>query len=278
MGEQHYWLQVHEKAKQWIQEAAQLLKESLKEQIDVEFKSSYDDLVTNMDRKIEQYLIERIHEHYPDHRIVSEEGFGDEVSSLDGIIWLLDPIDGTMNFVHQQRHFAISIGVYENGVGRVGLIKDVMADDLYHCIKGEGAYINDKRLPQLENKKLNESIIAINATWVNDNKRIDPEIMRPIARKSRGTRSYGSAAIELAYIAAGTLDAYFTMRLSPWDYGAGLILIEEVGGKATRVDGAPIDLLKQNSLLVANPGIHQEITQHIKAEIAEGKFIEKPVD
>ncbi|MFC7392407.1 inositol monophosphatase family protein [Scopulibacillus cellulosilyticus] len=279
MGKQQYWLQVHEKAKQWIQEAAQLLKDSFKDQIDVQFKSSYDDLVTNMDKKIEQYLIGRIHEHYPDHRIISEEGFGDEVSSADGIIWLLDPIDGTMNFVHQQRHFAISIGVYENGIGRVGLINDVVAGDLYHCIKGEGAYINEQKLPQLRDKKLNESIIAINATWINDNKRIDPEIMRPIARQCRGTRSYGTAAIELAYIAAGTLDAYFTMRLSPWDYGAGLILIEEVGGKATRADGDPIDLLKQNSLLVGNPGLHQEIINHIKTEIGDkGKFIEKPAE
>ncbi|TCP30515.1 myo-inositol-1(or 4)-monophosphatase [Scopulibacillus darangshiensis] len=270
-----FWKALHCNVTEWMKEAGGILEQSFTDQLDVQYKTSYDDLVTNMDKQIEQFFIQRIHQHYPDHRIISEEGFGDDVTSSEGILWLIDPIDGTMNFVHQRRHFAISVGIYEDGVGRAGFIYDVIADDLYHCIKGQGAFLNQAKLPMLKDVKLNESLFSINATWVNKNRRIDPEIMQPIAKSCRGTRSYGSAAIELAYVASGTLDAYFTMRLAPWDYGAGLILIEEVGGKATRVDGSPIDLLNQNSLLVGKKGLQEEIVQHIKNEVSKGKFIQK---
>ncbi|WP_085524116.1 inositol monophosphatase family protein [Tuberibacillus sp. Marseille-P3662] len=269
------WHDIYKQAKAWIYEAGEILKTSLAEQLDVQFKSSHDDLVTNMDKRIEQFFIERIHKHYPEHKIVSEEGFGDEVDKEHGTLWLIDPIDGTMNFVHQKRHFAVSIGIYEHGKGRIGLIYDVMADDLYHCLAGEGAYLNDTLLPSLEAVPLNESVICINTTWVNENRRIDPDIMRPIAAKCRGTRSYGSAAIELAYVATGILDAYFTMRLAPWDYGAGLILLNEVDGIATRADGSPIDLLKQNSILAGRPSVYHDLSKHIESEVAGGKHIDK---
>lgn len=271
----NYWEQIHNKTTKWIKEAGEILSGSLTEQIDVQFKTSHDDLVTNMDKQIEQFFIKRINDHYPNHRVVSEEGFGDDVESTEGILWLIDPIDGTMNYVHQRRHFAISIGIYEDGVGRVGFIYDVIARDLYHCIKGQGAFINQTKLPMLAEVKQEDALFSVNATWVNRNRRIDPDIIRPIALSCRGTRSYGSAAIELAYVAAGTLDAYFTMRLAPWDYGAGLILLEEVGGVATRVDGSPIDLLKQNSVLAGKKGLQQGMVNHIQKEIKNGKFIDQ---
>lgn len=265
------WQEIYESARQWILEAGDILRKSLEGQLDVQFKSSSDDLVTNMDRKIEQFFISKIKAHYHDHRIISEEGYGDEVEHTDGVLWLIDPIDGTMNFVHQKRHFAISVGIFEEGVGRVGLIYDVVADDLYHCLSGNGAFINDKKLPMLQGTPIEESILAINTTWVNENKKIDPEIIRAVAAKARGTRSYGSAAIELAYIAAGTLDGYFTMRLSPWDYGAGIILIQEVGGVVTQVNGQSISIIQANSLFAGRASIHEEVIGHIKQQIVNGK-------
>ncbi|WEG11717.1 inositol monophosphatase family protein [Pullulanibacillus sp. KACC 23026] len=275
MSEQIDWYAIRDRAKEWILDAGEQLKEALKSTLQVETKSSPDDLVTNMDRQIEEFFIQHIRESFPGHYIISEEGYGDKLSELKGIIWMIDPIDGTMNFVHQKRHFSISIGVYENGVGRVGLILDVMNGDLYHCVKGSGAFQNDSKLPPLTETSLNEAVISINATWLNQNRRIDPDIVRPIARQCRGTRSYGSAAIELAYVACGALDLYWSMRLAPWDIGAGLILVEEVGGAATRVDGSPINLLKQNSLLVGNPSVHQTVSNHIQQEIESGKFVEQ---
>lgn len=274
MSEQIDWVELRDQAKGWILEAGEQLRQAVHSELTVESKSSPDDLVTNMDRQIEQFFIEKIHEAYPDHHIVSEEGFGDDVKEEGGILWLIDPIDGTMNFVHQKRHFSISIGIYEEGIGRVALILDVMNNDLYHCVKGLGAYQNDQKLLPLEPTPLEESVVSMNATWLTRNRRIDPEMVRPIAQKCRGTRSYGSAAIELAYVACGAIDIYLSMRLAPWDVGAGLILVEEVGGVATRANGDPLNLLSQNSLLVGNPHTHEIVLSHFKKSINEGLYIQ----
>jgi myo-inositol-1(or 4)-monophosphatase len=225
----------------------------------IDTKSSADDLVTNIDQETEQFFIERIRETYPEHQILGEEGFGDKLDKLDGTVWIIDPIDGTMNFVHQQRNFAISVAVYEDGVGKVGLIYDVVHDELYHAKLGEGAYLNDTKLPDLEEVTVDRAVIALNATWITENKRIDPTILAPLVKKVRGTRSYGSAALEMAYVATGRIDAYITLRLSPWDFAAGLILVNELGGKVTTLHGEPLDLLGQNSVFVSKPGLHEVI-------------------
>lgn len=255
------WTNLDTYAKQWIVEAGNMIRNSFSSELMIKKKSSPDDLVTNMDHEIEQFFIKKITETFPTHRILGEEGFGNDVKSLDGIVWMIDPIDGTMNFVHQQRNFAISIGVYENGVGKIGLIFDVVSEDLYHAIQGQGAYLNDVKLPKLQPVKLEEAIIGINATWVTENKRIDPSKLAPLIKRVRGTRSYGSAAIELAYVAAGKLDAYITMRLSPWDFAAGLVLIEEVGGTVSTIDGKPLELLKQNTVFASNVSFHDVVVE-----------------
>lgn len=270
------WFVLEEKATGWILEAGALLKQSLTASLDVQYKSSHNDLVTNMDKTIEQFFVNRIKSAYPDHRIISEEGFGDQIASADGIIWLVDPIDGTMNFVIQKRHFAISIGIYENGEGRAAFIYDVMNDDLYHCIAGNGAFLNKRRLLPLREVQKEDALLGLNVTWVQKNRRIDPSIMAAVAHKIRGTRAYGSAAIELAYVASGLLDGYFTMRLSPWDFGAGLILIKEVGGVITRADGLPIDIIRKNSVLAGKKGFHDELVAHIQEQLSQGKLFENP--
>ncbi|WP_339145671.1 MULTISPECIES: inositol monophosphatase family protein [unclassified Sutcliffiella] len=253
------WREIDENAKKWTREAGERIRASFSNELMIDTKSSADDLVTNIDRETEQFFIERIRETYPEHQILGEEGFGDELDKLDGTVWIIDPIDGTMNFVHQQRNFAISVAVYEDGVGKVGLIYDVVHDELYHAKLGEGAYLNDTKLPDLEEVTVERAVIALNATWITENKRIDPTILAPLVKKVRGTRSYGSAALEMAYVATGRIDAYITLRLSPWDFAAGLILVNELGGKVTTLHGEPLDLLGQNSVFVSKPGLHEVI-------------------
>ncbi|MGM7701015.1 inositol monophosphatase family protein [Pseudalkalibacillus sp. Hm43] len=253
------WNHISNHAMDWAYEAGTVIRESFKKQLTIETKSNADDLVTNMDREVETFLIDKIRKHYPDHQILGEEGSGDDVQSMEGTVWIIDPIDGTMNFVHQQTNFAISIAVYHEGEGKVGLIYNVVNDEMFHAIKGNGAYMNEHRLPKLQNVELEKSIIAINATWITSNKRMDPSILIPIVDRCRGTRSYGSAAIELAFVAAGRLDAYITMRLSPWDFAAGKILIEEVGGTITNLDGEELDMLGKNSIFAGTQNLHQYI-------------------
>ncbi|WP_396125656.1 inositol monophosphatase family protein [Bacillus sp. Marseille-Q3570] len=253
------WDDIRDQAVSWANEAGDVIRKSFEKELTVETKSNADDLVTNMDREVEQYLIDKISETYPQHKILGEEGVGEEVTSLDGTVWIIDPIDGTMNFVHQQTNFAISIGVYHEGIGMVGVIYNVIYDEMFHAVKDDGAYLNNVKLPDLEEVPIEKSIIAINATWITRNKRIDPARLIPVVDRCRGTRSYGSAAIELAFVAAGRLDAYITMRLSPWDFAAGKILIEEVGGRVTNLDGKPLDMLGKNSIFAGKSGLHEQI-------------------
>lgn len=246
-------------AKQLVKEAGELIKKSFSKVLNIETKSHANDLVTNMDKEIEEYFIHKLKSHFPDHRVLGEEGVGSNPKELSGVVWIIDPIDGTMNFIHQQRNFAISVGIYENGVGMIGLIYDVVHDELYHAKKAEGAYINDKPLSPLSPVGVEEAVIGINSTWVTQNRRIDSSILSPLVRAVRGTRSYGSAALEMAYVAAGRLDSYMTLRLSPWDFAAGIILVEEVGGKCTTLKGEKLNLLGENSVFIANASFHEAV-------------------
>ncbi|MCZ0754244.1 inositol monophosphatase family protein [Anoxybacillus sp. J5B_2022] len=259
------WEHIDECARKWLKEAGVRIRETFEQQLTVQMKSNRKDLVTNVDKETEQFFIERIKETFPEHRVLGEEGFGDDVGALDGVVWIIDPIDGTMNFIHQQRNFAISIGVFHDGIGQLGYIYDVVHDELYYAQKGKGAFLNGRPLPRLQPVEISEAIISLNTTWVIENARIDPSVLAPLVKAVRGTRSYGSAALEMAYVATGRLDAYITMRLSPWDFAGGLVIVEEVGGIVTNVYGEPLQLLGQNSVLVAKPGLHEQIvTKYIR--------------
>ncbi|MGN8645154.1 inositol monophosphatase family protein [Gracilibacillus sp. HCP3S3_G5_1] len=251
---------IFEDAKQWIYQAGQLIRNQIDDPYQIDTKSDANDLVTAVDRSTEQFFTKKIREKYPSHSIVGEEGYGDKVESLDGTLWIIDPIDGTMNFVHQKRNFAISIGIFHDGIGEIGLIYNVMEDILYSGKRGEGAYRNQDKLPLLgEEVTLETSIIALNSSLACENKRINEKKVQQLIHDSRGTRSYGSAALEFAFVAEGIIDAYLTMRLAPWDFAAGLILVEEVGGITIQANGQPVNLLEKNTILTCNKAIKEQL-------------------
>jgi myo-inositol-1(or 4)-monophosphatase len=244
-------------AQRIIREAAVRIRDSFSYDLQIETKSNANDLVTNIDRETEQFFIDQIQEAYPTHRILGEEGMGERVEHLDGIVWIIDPIDGTMNFVKQHRHFMISVGIFENGIGKLGYIFDVMREDMFYAIANEGAWYNDSPLRKLAPLKIEEAVIGINANWVTPNTRLNHEKIIDLVRTVRGTRSYGSAAMEIAFVVTGKLDAYLSMRLSPWDIGGGTIIAKEVGAIATNLNGDYFDFLSTDTFLIANPHIHQ---------------------
>lgn len=257
------WESVYKFARELVLDAGEQIRNSFKNQLTIDFKENASDLVTNMDKQIEQFFINKINDTFPAHRILGEEGQGDDVTSLEGTVWIIDPIDGTMNFVHMQRHFAISVGIYHNGEGIIGLIYDVAADDLYYAIKGKGAFFNDVQLPMLHSIDIGEAVIGINAAWGIEKKRIDGSIIPSLIQDVRGTRSFGSATIEMAYIATGRIDGYISLRLSPWDYAAGKIIIEEVGGRISSINGEHLGMLtKQTPVFAAKPGLHEYIIEN----------------
>ncbi|WP_026905981.1 inositol monophosphatase family protein [Paucisalibacillus globulus] len=252
--------EINRKAKEWILEAGRTIRNKINDPLDISSKSNPNDLVTSMDKNTEKYFLEKIKSTFPDHFLIGEEGFGDEVKALDGTVWIIDPIDGTMNFVQQKRNFAISVAIYHDGVGEVGLIYNVMEDQLYSARRGEGAFKNEVKLPPLKKTTvLEESVIGLNHLWLCENKLVDEKIMQDLVKTARGSRTYGSAAIELAFVAEGVLEGYLAMSLSPWDFAAGMILIKEVGGITTNIDGKGIKMLERNSVFAGHPEVHSRI-------------------
>lgn len=246
-------------AKELLREAGTIIRASLNEDISVSSKAHANDLVTNMDYEIEQFFIERVRTNDVQHRVMGEEGFGDSVKTLEGVVWILDPIDGTMNFIHQKRNFAISLGIWIDGVGQFGFIYDVIHDEMYEAERGKGAFLNGKSIKRLQETVLSEAIVGMNASWTIPNKRCEHEGMIQLVRDVRGIRSYGSAALEIAYVATGRIDAYISMRLSPWDIAGGRVIAEEVGAIATNLRGEQLTMLGQETFFVANPAIHEQI-------------------
>lgn len=254
--------ELYNQAKNWIYDVGKMIKEKINDPLEVSSKSNPNDLVTSMDQAVEKFFATKIKSRYPDHFIIGEEGYGDEVTTLDGTIWIIDPIDGTMNFYHQKQNFAISIGIYDDGVGEIGLIYDVMADILYSAKRGQGAFKNKEKLQPLSHPiQMETAIIGLNHHWLRQNRLVDETVMHNLIKTIRGSRTYGSAALELAYVAEGILDGYLSMRLSPWDIAAGNILVREVGGIITDIDGNELDMLNKQSIVACHPKLHQTIIQ-----------------
>ena len=240
---------------EWIYDAAKLIKSSFEENLDIQQKSNRNDLVTNIDKAVEKQFIEKIHQFFPGERIMGEEGFGDEFQNLDGIVWIIDPIDGTLNFIKQQYDFAIMVAVYEDGIGQAGFIYDVMQDKMYSAHKGKGAYCNKKKLPPVKDLSLKEGLVAISSALMSK----EEGLARLVGRASSGVRLIGSAGIETAHVASGQLIGYIAASLAPWDIAAGKIIAEEVGLIYTKMNGSSIHLLQKNPSLVATPTAQKEI-------------------
>jgi myo-inositol-1(or 4)-monophosphatase len=253
---------IYEHAKKWVHEAGELIRQKINDPMIIETKAHAKDLVTTVDKETEYFLAENIRKTFPDHLLFSEEGYGDDVTSLDGTVWIVDPIDGTMNFVHQRRNFAISIGIFHQGIGEIGFVYDVMADILYSAKRGEGAYKNDEKLPMLkENLDLGEAVLGFNHKWLCENSVIDERVVQQLVEKIRGVRAYGSAALKLAYVTEGIIDGYLTMNLAPWDIAGGMILAHEVGAVTTNLSGGEVNMLTNDCSLTCLPAIQNEIIQ-----------------
>ncbi len=253
--------QLFHHAKEWVLEAGSIIRESLKQEIEVEFKTSPADLVTIMDRKIETYFIEQINHHFPTHFILGEEGMSENGPSnpLDGTVWIIDPIDGTTNFVHQKRNFSISVGIYQNGEAQLGFIYDPVEGELFYAEKGKGAYLNGIKLPVLKDTTLEHSILSFNHLWLTPNEKCDYKKLQVLVEKARGTRCIGSASLEMAYVACGRLDAYLDFRLSPWDIAAGLLILDEVNIKTLTIEGKQIDVFHPSTTVFSRTKLSNEI-------------------
>lgn len=242
------------------------LTRKCKKVIDVEFKTSASDLVTEKDREIEQFFAKKINENYSNHYILGEEGtVSDQRYNVkEELVWIIDPIDGTTNFVNQKINFAISVALYEKGTPIFGIVYDPIKDELFHALKGNGAYLNDKKLETLKPVSKRDSLISFNSMWAIPNEKIDYNKMWPLIEESRGIRYIGSAALEIVWITVGRLDAYIDFRLSPWDIAAGIVILQELGGEVHTLEQKPFDLFTGSSTLFSRPMLSSEIKDMFK--------------
>jgi len=245
--------------KNWLNQAANKILESLTTDLNVEIKTNRTDLVTDMDRQIEQDLIKQIKKHFPNDKIISEEGFGDAIETInmeEDTVWFLDPIDGTLNFVLQEENFAVMLAVYEKGIGQQAYVYDVIQGRLYWAIKGEGVHCNDQLLPEMKNTSLNNGLFASNSMYLSDEQVI---FNTEITKQAMGVRTIGSAGIETTEITKGSTVAYVSYGLKPWDLAPGLMMVEENGGTVSHLDGTPIDLLDAKPTIMGTPAAVDEI-------------------
>ena len=261
------WEQVKDLIIQWMKEIRPTITQSFNQTLTVETKEHLNDLVTDIDKAVEKFLSEKIHFHFPEDNVVGEEGMNNNETNKEGYTWYIDPIDGTMNFVHQKENFCVSIAVYDKEVGILGVIYDVMNEDFYYGILGMGAYKNDIRLEPLKEVEINTSIIGMNSSWLIPNNKVDYERIVEVVRNVRGVRSYGSACLELATVATQKLDAYLSLNLSPWDFASGKIIVEELGGVALNLKNEPLSVLeKKSTILIGNKNVCKNIIRIINKE------------
>jgi myo-inositol-1(or 4)-monophosphatase len=246
-------------AQEIIRQAAQNALEKMDARYQVDTKTNYTDLVTTIDRENEQLINKRLREIDPASKILSEEGFGDKgIRSLAGHVWIVDPIDGTMNFVKQHNNFAVMLALYVDGQPVLGYIMDVINHRLYHGRAGHGVFVNDQRLSTPHDLGLQESLVAMNRGLVLNG----DEAIRKVAQTAIGLRMYGSAGIEMIGVITGQLGAYIS-HLKPWDLAAGRMLAEELGLIVKSIDGGSINVLSSNLVLVATSQVSRDIRQII---------------
>ena len=209
----------------WIYEAAEKIKAGLGEALKVDQKSGRTDLVTNVDKAVQEFIVDKINAFDPDAKILGEENGQDQTPIDKGRLFVIDPIDGTLNFVMQQENFCIMIAVYEEGMGQLGFIYDVMRDELlWGGPKVGKVFYNHKELAKPENKSLSQGLMGMNAGLYRENH----YHAQTIAKESMGIRVLGCAGLDFIAILKGTQIGYMSL-LSPWDYAAGTIMMKQLG-------------------------------------------------
>jgi myo-inositol-1(or 4)-monophosphatase len=227
----------------------------------------YNDFVSEVDRSAEEAIINILKEAYPTHGFYGEESGKTNVDAES--IWIIDPLDGTTNFLHNFPCYCVSIALQERGVLTQAVIYDPVHNDLFTATKGRGAFLNDKRIRVTNRSKLQDSLISTGFPF-KDFSYLDTyaEIFKDMAKKTAGLRRPGSAALDLAYVAAGYTDGFFEINLSPWDIAAGALLVQEAGGIVGDFEGNE-SWLRTGNIVAGNPKVFGQMLQVIAPHLTE---------
>jgi myo-inositol-1(or 4)-monophosphatase len=228
---------------------------------DVEHKG-LNDLVSYVDKEAEKLIVSKLTKILPEAGFITEEGTAAKAAAE--LTWVIDPLDGTTNFIHGLPVYAVSIALMERDEVILGVVYEINRHECFYAMKGEGAYCNDTRIKVSQAKTLSESLIATGFPYYNF-ELIDKymDALKELMKSTHGLRRLGSAAVDLCYVAAGRSEGYFEYNLNSYDVAAGALIVEEAGGKVTDFkDGR--DFIFGRQIIATNGLIHQEFTEKVK--------------
>jgi len=244
--------------------AGALLLEYLDRGVKTEYKGAGTvDVVTEADRASEKLIVESLRAAFPSHGIVGEEGSRSQSSGE--CLWYVDPLDGTTNFAHGFPVFCVSLGLARNNEVIAGVVYDPTRNELFAAERGSGVTLNGEAIRVSKIKTFDESLLGTG--FPSKKRHLNPNIhfYHQLTLKSHGLRRAGSAALDLACVASGRYDGYWEFNLNAWDTSAGVLLVEEAGGKLTHVDGTRFDVAVSRDVLATNGLIHAELMSEMLA-------------
>ncbi len=252
---------LHETLINAAKSGAAILKEHFNTSFIIKNKEGINNLVTEIDHACEKAIIQTIQKQYPSHQILSEEyGIIERNSEFK---WIIDPIDGTVNFAHSIPICCVSIALEKNGEIIMGVVFNPLIGEFFFAEKNKGAFLNDQQIHVSDNNDITKSCLATGFPYKYLEQKNGPlEVFNALIRQGIPVRRLGSAAIDLCYVAAGRFDGFYEHSLEPWDSAAGFLIVEEAGGKVTNLEG---DLYNpyQNGLIATNGKIHTQLLKYI---------------
>lgn len=250
-------------AKEAALKAGTLLLEGFGSSFEISEKEGRHNLVTSYDKASQAAIIGHIFATYPDHAFLAEEGgvYKEEGSDY---LWIIDPLDGTVNFAHNIPIFSVSIACLFQGKVVVAVVYHPITHELFVAQKGKGAFLGDKKLQVSATPRLDSSILVTGFPYnVHENPRNCIDIFSKLVLRGIPIRRLGSAALDLCYLAAGRFDGFWEVSLEPWDLAAGKLIVEEAGGKVTQFDGSEHTLQETTSLIATNGHIHNALKREV---------------
>ena len=248
-------------------EAGALLLDGFGREKHIHTKSSAVDFVTQFDTAAEARITARLREAFPGHGLLGEEGTDE--SGAQPFTWIIDPLDGTSNYAHGFPVFCVSLALYEGRRPLVGVIYDPVHEECFAATAGGGAFISDRHgrraLRVSEADALVGSLLATGFPYdVHTSPLDNAAYVARFIKRAFGLRRAGSAALDMAYVAAGRLDGYWEFKVHAWDVAAGILLVQEAGGRVTFIDGQPLALARQMHILASNGRIHEAMLEVIR--------------
>ena len=248
-----------ETAKSAARIAGDILKEGFGTTFKIDNKQGRNNLVTEYDYASEKAIINHIKSKYPNHKFLAEESGSTGSKNEDEVIWVIDPLDGTVNFAHSIPIFSVSIAALYRGELLCGVIYQPLLDELFYAGKGKGSFLNDRQISVSPSDDIHTSLLVTGFPYnVDKNPYNCVDTFVKIVLNGIPIRRLGSAALDLAYVACGRFDGFWEADLHPWDLAAGVIIVEEAGGKVSKYDGKPFNIY-DITILATNGIIHEQI-------------------